>query len=379
MNIRSVEKINMLFKETLDKTEEFIVEGYCSYGNSKRTKEYRYCSLVDENFKFKIDLLEGKEELLDGVFYILKVRFYPRKGFNEFGLRVIKVIEKFENKLLLNQNHLTILKNKIDKGYVEIDNYLKNLIMPAVSNEIRIGIITLKKSIAFEDISATIKKEHKGLILLERYDISIDSFKDDFFKIKNKENNVDLWAIVRGGGDLTFFNSLELLKEISILKKPILTALGHSTDKTLSDFCSDRYFETPTSLGNYLKQILTKIYLEKNQYKNYNDILLKNNNLERQVKALEKEIENKEKLILLQSKQIITKKNEIESLKKVLEVNIFNNNSLKKMDTTLNNIQNSLHMKSHFNFTSLFKNLSPNIKKIIYVVCIISFIRIIMS
>ena len=51
MNILSVEKVNELFKETLDKTQEFIVEGYCSYGNSKRTNEYRYSSLVDENYK----------------------------------------------------------------------------------------------------------------------------------------------------------------------------------------------------------------------------------------------------------------------------------------------------------------------------------------
>lgn len=63
MNIRSVEKVNELFKKTLDKTQEFIVEGYCSYGNSRRTNEYRYSSLVDENCKFKIDSLKERKNL----------------------------------------------------------------------------------------------------------------------------------------------------------------------------------------------------------------------------------------------------------------------------------------------------------------------------
>lgn len=380
MNVRSVEKVNELFKKTLDETQEFIVEGYCSYGNSRRTNEYRYSSLVDENCKFKIDLLEGEEELIDGVFYILKVRFYPRKGFNEFRLRVVEVLEKFENKLLITQNYFTVLKSKIDKGYVDIDNYLKKLIK--TSKKIRIGIITFRTSIALDDIFTSIEKEHKNLVSTVRYDISIENFKSIFWKIKKSENNIDLWAISRGGGDLTFFNSLELLKEISALNKPILTALGHSTDKTLSDLCSDRYFETPTSLGNYLNQTLKSIYSEEEKerykYKEYQSLLLKKNDLETQVKALENENLRSEKFILSQSNEITAKKKEVESLKKLLEASLMNNDSLKKMSATLDSMCNSSYLKSSFDFASSFKNLSPNTKLVIYIVFLATFARIIM-
>lgn len=381
MNVRSVEKVNDLFKKTLDETQEFIVEGYCSYGNSRRTNEYRYSSLVDENCKFKIDLLEGEEELIDGIFYVLKVRFYPRKGANEFRLRVVEVLEKFENKLLITQDYFSVLKSKIDKGYVDINSYLKNLIK--TSKKIKLGVITFRTSIALDDIFTSIEKEHKNLVSTVRYDISIENFKNIFWKIKKSENDVDLWAISRGGGDLTFFNSLELLKEISALNKPILTALGHSTDKTLSDLCSDRYFETPTSLGNYLNQTLKSISSEEEKerykYKEYQNLLLKKDDLETQVKALKLENSRNEKFILSQNNEITTKKKEIESLKKLLETSLMNNDNLKKMSATLDSMCNSAYLKSSFDFASSFKNLSPNVKLVIYVICIVTFARIITS
>lgn len=370
MNVRSVEKTNELFKKTLDETQEFVVEGYCSYGNSKRTNEYRYSSLIDENCKFKIDILEGEEELIDGVFYILKVKFYSRRGSNEFRLKVIEVIEKFENKLLINQNYFKILKNKIDKGFIDIDSYLKTLIEISIknSNKIKLGVITFKTSVAFDDIFTPVRKKYTNLFETIRYDISIENLKNIFFTIRKDEENIDLWILARGGGDLTFFNSLELLKEISSLNKPILSALGHSTDKTLSDLYTDRSFETPTSLGNYLVAILQKIYSEKNIIKDYDDILLKKKELENQAKMLKNIISNNEKVILSQ-------KNEIESLKKMLEATLYNTDSLNKINSTLNNIQ----IKSSFDFISSFKELPSNIKLIIYFICIGTFIKIIIS
>ena len=377
MNVRSVEKTNELFKKTLDETQEFVVEGYCSYGNSKRTNEYRYSSLIDENCKFKIDILEGEEELIDGVFYILKVKFYSRRGSNEFRLKVIEVIEKFENKLLINQNYFKILKNKIDKGFIDIDSYLKNLIEISIknSNKINLGVITFKTSVAFDDIFTPVKKKYTNLFETIRYDISIENLKNIFFTIRKDEENIDLWILARGGGDLTFFNSLELLKEISSLNKPILSALGHSTDKTLSDLYTDRSFETPTSLGNYLVEILQKIYSEKNIIKDYDDILLKKKELENQAKMLKNIISNNEKVILSQKNEIATQKNEIESLKKMLEATLYNTDSLNKINSTLNNIQ----IKSSFDFISSFKELPSNIKLIIYFICIGTFIKIIIS
>lgn len=128
MNIKSFENVKELLKESLDKTKEINVQGYCSYGKSIRNDKYRYCSLVEENSETKIDLLEGEEKLIDGMFYVLKVKFYLKKNSNEYGLRVIEIIGKLKNKFLLNQDHFIILKDKIDKGYINIDNYLHTLI-----------------------------------------------------------------------------------------------------------------------------------------------------------------------------------------------------------------------------------------------------------
>lgn len=53
----------------------------------------------------------------------------------------------------------------------------------------------------------------------------------------------------RGGGstqDLWDFNKEEIVRSIANSKKPVITAIGHSTDKTLSDMVSDKVAATPT-------------------------------------------------------------------------------------------------------------------------------------
>ena len=67
-------------------------------------------------------------------------------------------------------------------------------------------------------------------------------------ELLNREN-VDVIIIGRGGGskeDLSAFNSEALVRAIAASRAPVISAVGHATDKSLTDRVADKYAETPT-------------------------------------------------------------------------------------------------------------------------------------
>src|SRR5690554_6013313 len=66
----------------------------------------------------------------------------------------------------------------------------------------------------------------------------------------NRDNQVDVLIVGRGGGsleDLWGFNELITITAIYNSKIPIITAIGHETDDTISDLVSDLRAPTPTA------------------------------------------------------------------------------------------------------------------------------------
>jgi exodeoxyribonuclease VII large subunit len=68
--------------------------------------------------------------------------------------------------------------------------------------------------------------------------------------ILNKEKNIDLAILARGGGsleDLQAFNSEKVARAIYASEVPIVSAVGHETDYTISDFVADLRAPTPSA------------------------------------------------------------------------------------------------------------------------------------
>ena len=66
------------------------------------------------------------------------------------------------------------------------------------------------------------------------------------------DKNVDLIIIGRGGGsieELWNFNEEALAEEIFHSELPIISAVGHEIDYTISDFVADLRASTPSQAG----------------------------------------------------------------------------------------------------------------------------------
>ena len=78
------------------------------------------------------------------------------------------------------------------------------------------------------------------------------------------QNNIDLIIVGRGGGsfeDLWPFNNEELAREISKCIIPIVSAVGHETDTTISDMVADFRAPTPSAAS----EISTNHFVEATQ------------------------------------------------------------------------------------------------------------------
>ena len=73
--------------------------------------------------------------------------------------------------------------------------------------------------------------------------------------IDAKKNLFDAVVIIRGGGSdasLAFFNSYELAKTVAEFPLPVLTGIGHATNKTAVEESAHHSFATPSELANFI-------------------------------------------------------------------------------------------------------------------------------
>ena len=116
----------------------------------------------------------------------------------------------------------------------------------------KIGVITAPTGAAVKDIISTINKRYPLCeILIFPTLVQGDGAKENIVKMieKANETDVDLIILGRGGGsieDLWAFNEEIVARSIYNSKIPIISAVGHEIDFTISDFVADLRAPTPT-------------------------------------------------------------------------------------------------------------------------------------
>lgn len=116
-----------------------------------------------------------------------------------------------------------------------------------------IGIITSPSGAAVHDIITVSRRRNKGVKLI-LYPASVQGeivHAIDFFQ---RNHLADLLIVGRGGGsieDLWAFNEEPVVRAIAASKIPIISAVGHETDVTLSDFAADARAATPSQAAEF--------------------------------------------------------------------------------------------------------------------------------
>ena len=142
------------------------------------------------------------------------------------------------------------LKKELElKGYFSLEHKREIPKYPKV-----IGVITSPTGAVIEDIKNTVTRRYL-LTEIHLYPAlvqgpgSADSIRNQII-YANQKGEADVLIVGRGGGsieDLWAFNEMPVIEAIYQSKIPVITAIGHETDFTLSDFVSDLRAPTPTA------------------------------------------------------------------------------------------------------------------------------------
>ena len=146
------------------------------------------------------------------------------------------------------------LKEKLTKEGLFDDSRKKPL--PRLPRAI--GIITSPSGAAVHDIITVSRRRNKGVKLI-LYPVKVQGEEAageivhaiDFFQ---RNHLADLLIVGRGGGsieDLWAFNEEPVVRAIAASKIPIISAVGHETDVTLSDFAADARAATPSQAAEF--------------------------------------------------------------------------------------------------------------------------------
>ncbi len=118
----------------------------------------------------------------------------------------------------------------------------------------KIGIITSPTGAAIRDMLRVIRRRHPRLhILLYPVAVQGPSAAPEIVEALsyfNSERNVDVIILGRGGGsleDLWAFNEEPVARAIYASRIPVISAVGHETDYTISDFVADLRAPTPSA------------------------------------------------------------------------------------------------------------------------------------
>ena len=289
MNIKTltVSEVTNYIKRMLD--NDFILSNLSVKGEISNLKYHGsghiYFTLKDSNGKVNCVMFKGNAVLLDfaleeGMEVVIKGRasIYPATGSFQLYCDEIKkeglgdLFVKFEK-----------LKEKLSKaGYFDEANKKS---LPRYPE--KIGIVTSPTGAAIKDI-INVATRRSTLIELTLYPAKVQgigAYKEIIKGINyfNKTKSVDIIIVGRGGGsieELWNFNEEELAKAIFNSNIPIISAVGHEIDFTISDFVADFRAATP-SQGAEIAVPLSS------------DIEMKINDISR---ALEKRIDDKIKI-----------------------------------------------------------------------------------
>ena len=282
-----------------------------------------YFSLNDENSKINCFLPSSyvknlSYELGDGLEITAsgKVNVYRRGGYYSLFVRSIQVAGEGNLSMAFQ-----LMKEKLEK---------EGLFDPAHKRPIpafphKIGILTSSTGAAVKDIVKIIRSKNELVDILifpvqVQGEGAAQNIAETLKFVNDNYDDIDTLIVGRGGGsqeDLWAFNEEVLARAIYASRIPVISAVGHEIDFSISDFVADLRAETPTAAADIAVPDIGELVEKLNKFSDEMLIHLKNKlslGELRTEKALNQLKTDLEMLLLSRS-------NEIEKLKLILEQN----------------------------------------------------------
>lgn len=253
--VLKVSQINTYLKSLMDDDINlrniYITGEISNFTNHYRTG-HLYFTLKDEKSAIKAVMFRSSAS---------RLRFEPENGMKVLIRGSVTVFERdgtyqiyCDDMIPEGMGELTIafeqLKEKLRKeGLFDEENK-----KPLPEYPERIGVVTSPTGAALQDILTVLSRRYpSGEIILAGVQVQGDSAAGQIaeaIRDFNRLNAADVLIVGRGGGsieDLWAFNEEEVARAIFESKIPVISAVGHETDFTISDFVSDMRAPTPSA------------------------------------------------------------------------------------------------------------------------------------
>ncbi len=271
----TVSQLNSYIKDKIADDEylnNILVKGEISNFKNHYTG-HLYFTLKDEKSLIKCIMFKS---------YAQKLEFMPKDGMKVFAFGGVSVFERDgvyqiyvkaiqEDGVGLLYKKYEELKNKLEKqGYFDEKHKQKIPLMPKT-----VGVLTSQTGSVIRDIiNVSTRRNPNVHIRLLPVPVQGEGAAEkiaDGIRIMNEKKLADVLILARGGGsleDLWPFNEEIVAHSIYSSEIPIVSAIGHETDFTISDFVADLRAPTPSAAAELTVPDIYEIKQRNNTYQN---------------------------------------------------------------------------------------------------------------
>ena len=271
----SVTELNSYIKNKIADDEylnNVLVKGEISNFKNHYTG-HMYFTLKDENSLIKCIMFKS---------YAQKLDFMPKDGMKVFALGGVSVFERDgvyqiyvkamqEDGVGILYRKYEELKQRLEKeGYFDIAHKQKIPKMPKT-----IGVLTSQTGSVIRDIiNVSTRRNPNVHIRLLPVPVQGEGAAEkiaDGIRIMNENKLADVLILARGGGsleDLWPFNEEIVAHAVYNSKIPVISAVGHETDFSISDFVADLRAPTPSAAAELAVPDIYEVKQKINTYQN---------------------------------------------------------------------------------------------------------------
>jgi exodeoxyribonuclease VII large subunit len=250
--VLSVSEITGLIKQTLEEEfSEINVIGEISNFKAHISGHW-YFTLKDSSAQISCTMWKGINSYVfftpqDGMKIIIsgRITVYPPRGNYQIDVRSMKPAGVGELQAAFEK-----LKQKLSAEGLFDEKHKK----PIPKFPKKIGIVTAIDGAAFQDMkSIAARRFPLTELVISSCKVQGEGAAEEIsksIKLLNQEKDIDVIIVGRGGGsleDLWAFNEEIVARTIFESKIPIVSAVGHEIDFTISDFAADLRAATPSA------------------------------------------------------------------------------------------------------------------------------------